>query len=98
MVKSVAQSEQLLVRRRRAAMHIVTANVKLHTIDVSLAVVLDRRVTGSIADALSDSSSCLQSIAIILSLKGSTAGGRAVDAVDAFTDVPPMVVDGMRIF
>ena len=91
-VDSVGQAEQLLVRRQRAAMRIVAANAKFHTIDVSLAVVLDRRVTGSISEALSDSSSCLQSIAIILSLKGSTAGGRAVDAVDAFTNVPPMTV------
>jgi hypothetical protein len=91
-VDSVGQAEQLLVRRQRAAMRIVAANAKFHAIDVALAVVLDRRVTGSISEALSDSSSCLQSIAIILSLKGSTAGGRAVDAVDAFTNVPPMAV------
>jgi hypothetical protein len=91
-VESVTQAEQLLVKRQRAAMRIVAANAKFHAIDVSLAVVLDRRVTGSISEALSDSSSCLQSIAIILSLKGSTAGGRAVDAVDAFTNVPPMTV------
>ena len=91
-VESVSQAEQLLVKRQRAAMRIVAANAKFHAIDVSLAVVLDRRVTGSISEALSDSSSCLQSIAIILSLKGSTAGGRAVDAVDAFTNVPPMTV------
>jgi hypothetical protein len=91
-VASVGKAEQLLVSRQRAAMHIVAANVRLHTIDTSLAVVLDRRVSGSISEALSDSSSFLQSIAIVLSLKGSTAGGRAVDAVDAFTNVPPMAV------
>jgi hypothetical protein len=91
-VASVGLAEQLLVARQRAAMQIVAANTKLRAIDVALAVVLDRRVTGLISETLSDSSSCLQSIAILLSVKGSTAGGRAVEAVDAFVNVPPMVV------
>jgi hypothetical protein len=76
-VDSVGKAEKLLVTRQRAALSIIAANTKFRAIDGALAVVLDRRVTGSISDALSDSSSCLQSIAaaIILSLGRATARG-----------------------
>ena len=91
-VQLAGKAEQLQVQRARAALHIVTSNPTLRAIDSALATVLDKRVTGSLAVALSDVSSFLHAVAIILSLKGSTAGGRAVAAVDAFTNVEPMKV------
>ncbi len=91
-IQLVGKAEQLQMRRARAAMLLVVSNATLRSIDVAFAAVLDKHVTGSLSAALSDVRSFLHAVAIILSLKGSTAGGRAVAAVDVFTQVAPMAV------
>ena len=97
-ISLVSRAEQLQMRRVRAAVQIINKNELLRIIDTTLAAVMDRRVTGELSAALSDSSSFLQSSAIILSLKGSTAGGRAVKAMDEFTNVQRMNVSASATF